>query len=391
MPTELEELVEFLHHGNTQIRQTAAENLLPYSKIQPAIFKTAKLIPVKDLKLLVKDYAAIAKNALTILINISKDPDVLGLLAEDDAFLETLLVRVTNSKEPNADPISMLLANLSKSPSITRLVTLTRTTVPALSPSKLAVTQLLELFNKGAEGGYNPEARFDYLAWFFGDLAKDPAFVAYLTTPPSHSTLDPLTTFLPHTTSPSPIRRLGTASLLKNTALLHTDIPYLLQPAASVLPPILLPLCSSDQEALSEVEMDSLPEVCQYLGDEHVREKDVKILKIHLETLFLLSTRGGVEGARLVKESGMYPVIRELHLEVEDEGVRRGCERLVDVLMGDEAAGGSHEVVDGKRDGNVGRVGDARSEDMGGGVGRMVTQVMDGEEDDEDDEIVPIF
>lgn len=37
----------------------------------------------------------IAKDALTILINISKDPDVLALLAEDDAFLETLLVRVT--------------------------------------------------------------------------------------------------------------------------------------------------------------------------------------------------------------------------------------------------------------------------------------------------------
>ena len=68
--------------------------------------------------------------------------------------------------------MSMLLANLSKSPSITRLVTLTRTTVPALSPSKLAIAQLLELFNKGAEGGYNTQARFDYLVWFFGDLAK---------------------------------------------------------------------------------------------------------------------------------------------------------------------------------------------------------------------------
>lgn len=66
----------------------------------------------------------------------------------------------------------MLLANLSKSPSIARLVTLTRTTVPALSQSKLAITQLLQLFNKGADGGYNAEARFDYLAWFFGDLAK---------------------------------------------------------------------------------------------------------------------------------------------------------------------------------------------------------------------------
>ena len=235
--------------------------------------------------------------------------------------------------------------------------------------------------------------------------------MTYLTTPPSDTPLDPLTTFLPHTTSPSRIRRLGTASLLKNTALLHTDIPYLLQPAASVLPPIILPLCSSNQEALSEEEMDSLPEVCQYLGNEHVQEKDVQILKIQLETLFLLSTRGGVDGTRLVKESGTYPVIRELHLDVEDEGVRRACERLVDVLMGDDAVGGSHEDVHGNRAGKSEGSGDARSQDSGGevgklaagsrngssGPGRMVTQVVDdetkvGDEDeDEDNEIVPIF
>lgn len=42
----------------------------------------------------------VAKNALTILINISKDPDVLGLLAEDDAFIETLLVRITVCQLP---------------------------------------------------------------------------------------------------------------------------------------------------------------------------------------------------------------------------------------------------------------------------------------------------
>ncbi|KAL9127704.1 MAG: hypothetical protein Q9217_003477 [Psora testacea] len=56
MPTELEELVEFLHHGNTQIRQIATENLVPYSKVQPKIFVTKELVPVKDLKLLVRDY-----------------------------------------------------------------------------------------------------------------------------------------------------------------------------------------------------------------------------------------------------------------------------------------------------------------------------------------------
>jgi hypothetical protein len=39
----------------------------------------------------------IAKNALTILINLSADGEVLRSLAEDDAFLETLLLKVTVS------------------------------------------------------------------------------------------------------------------------------------------------------------------------------------------------------------------------------------------------------------------------------------------------------
>jgi len=72
------QLVEFLHHGNTQIRQigtvpkiiqdvrallimgfyvVATENLVPYSETQPQIFKIGQLTPVKDLKVLVKDYA----------------------------------------------------------------------------------------------------------------------------------------------------------------------------------------------------------------------------------------------------------------------------------------------------------------------------------------------
>lgn len=73
MPTELEEvnkqlnspqieanvlqLVEFIHHGNTHIRQLAVENLVPYSLSQPSIFKTNQLLPLRDLKLLVRDYA----------------------------------------------------------------------------------------------------------------------------------------------------------------------------------------------------------------------------------------------------------------------------------------------------------------------------------------------
>lgn len=78
-----------------QLTLAAAEHLVGYSQSHTSLFKREQLEPVKDLKLLVKDYAPIAKNALTILINISHDGEVLRSLAKDDAFLEALLARIT--------------------------------------------------------------------------------------------------------------------------------------------------------------------------------------------------------------------------------------------------------------------------------------------------------
>lgn len=79
---------------------TAAEHLVGYSQTDVPLFKRNQLEPVKDLKLIVKDYAPIAKNGLTILINISADAEVLKSLASDDAFLETLLSRITVCQYP---------------------------------------------------------------------------------------------------------------------------------------------------------------------------------------------------------------------------------------------------------------------------------------------------
>jgi hypothetical protein len=71
------------------------EHLVGYSQTNLSLFKRNQLEPVKDLKLIVKDYAPIAKNGLTMLINISSDTEILKSLANDDAFLETLLSRIT--------------------------------------------------------------------------------------------------------------------------------------------------------------------------------------------------------------------------------------------------------------------------------------------------------
>ena len=77
-----------------------------YSTAQPSLFKRNQLEPIKDLKLLLKDYTPIAKNALTMMVNLSDDQEVHDNLADDSAFLESLLRRITvglNRERPHHD------------------------------------------------------------------------------------------------------------------------------------------------------------------------------------------------------------------------------------------------------------------------------------------------
>ena len=66
----------------------------------------------------------------------------------------------------------MLFANLAKSNDILRLLKLKRVIPKPLSTSPLAIDQLMDCFVKGAGGSYNKNANYDYLSYFFADLAK---------------------------------------------------------------------------------------------------------------------------------------------------------------------------------------------------------------------------
>ncbi|KAK7537602.1 hypothetical protein IWX49DRAFT_502820 [Phyllosticta citricarpa] len=331
MPTELEELVEFLHHGNSQIRQIAAENLVGYTTAQPSLFKRNQLEPIKDLKLLIKDYTAIAKNAILMLINLTDDEEIRENLAKDDAFLEALLLRITSSKEPHANELAMLLANLGKSDSITRILTLERAVPKELSTSKVAMDQLMDCFVKGAEGRYNKHADYDYLSYLFADIAKHPEGRKYLTTPqPYDASIIPITKLIVFTEHKSAIRRRGVASTIKNTcfdveahpALMDTD-------KVNLLPYILLPLMGSEE--YSDEDMDGMLDEVQLLPPDKTRDSQPDIMRIHLDTLLLLTTtKTAREEMRKVK---VYPIIRECHLQVEDDEVREGCDRIVQMLM----------------------------------------------------------
>jgi hypothetical protein len=61
---------------------------------------------------------------------------------------------------------------MAKDDSLQRVLELKRDVPKQLSTSPRAIDQLLDCFVKGAEGAFNKDADFDYLSYFFADLAK---------------------------------------------------------------------------------------------------------------------------------------------------------------------------------------------------------------------------
>ena len=370
MSTDLTDLIEFLHHGNTQIRQVATKALIPYSS-QPSyllLFKNNSLEPLKDLKLLLRDYAQISHDALIILVNItgSSDRQILECFSRDEQFIEQVLKKtIDDITEPNADLCCGLLANLVKDDDLAkRLLTSTRNIPPStkvkirlstndrgeveatkneeavsmqISTSKRVLDQIMDVFVKGANNTLNPKANYDYLSYVVADLSKFEEGRKYLLEKQEYDDVVPITKLVVFTEHGSLIRRKGVASTIKNCAFEVEKHTYLLTEerdgGVGLLPYILLPLAGNEE--FDAEDSENMLDELQLLPPDKEREPDDDIVATHLETLLLLTTDR--EGREILRRKKVYPVIRELHLKREGEKVSEGCERLVDVIMRDEA------------------------------------------------------
>ena len=145
--------------------------------------------------------------------------------------------------------------------------------------------------------------------------------------------------------------------------------------SVDLLPYILLPI--TGPEELSEEETLSLPESLQLLPPDKKRDPSVDIIITHLETLMLLTTTREVRAK--MREVGVYPLVRELHLAVEDDEVREQVERLVGVLQRDEEG---EETAAGGEEGGVAEVRE------GGGFAAVDDRGK--VEEDEDDRLIEI-
>jgi len=277
--------------------------------------------------------------------------------------------------------MAMLLANLAKWDDLRRILALKRPAPKALDSGSLAIDQLLDLFVKGADGTYNKNADFDYLAYLFADIAKHAEGRKYFATRQTYDDVIPLAKLIVFTEHKSTVRRKGVASTIKNVAFNIPSHPsFLSEDDINALPYLLLPL-TGNEEYDEDDTTDMLPDL-QLLPPDKTRDSDPAIIQTHVETLMLLTTtREGRDTLRTIK---VYPIIRETHLHVEDESVREVCERLVQVLMRDEEG---EEKVDAGMTALSRDVAQEKHLQAAGGPGNWAkVQEVDSKEDDEDDD-----
>lgn len=339
MPSQLEELVTFLHSPQPAIVQIALGNLVGYSQgPSREAFFYGNFEAIKDLKKIASGKNDLMVNqAATILVNLCENLKVRNLIVEDKPFLQNIVSTICKVGNPNADLMTILLTNLAKSDSIIDVFGLKvehDAENEKVFKSTHAMDCLMDCFVKGHDRTLNKYAEYDYLSYFFADISRLIQGRTYFVTEQAYDNVIPLSKILVFTEKyNSKIRREGVASTLKNSLFdtkAHMDL--LDENSINLLPYLLLPIAGPEE--LDEDEMFKLPEELQLLPNDKKREPVSGIICTHLESILLLcSTR---EVREYLRQKSVYPIIRELHKAVDDEDVQALCDRIVQMLMRDE-------------------------------------------------------
>ncbi|KAM5280689.1 protein HGH1 homolog [Ctenodactylus gundi] len=278
--------------------------------------------------------AAPARDAARALVNLAADPGLHArLLAADPALPARLLSRMLDPQWPWADEAAAALANLSREPAPCAAL---MAALASVGPDSAGLERLVRAL---CTPGYNARASLHYLGPLLSNLSQQPAARAFL--------LDPdrcvLHRLLPLTQFPdSSLRRGGVVGTLRNCCFEHRHHEWLLGPQVDILPYLLLPLAGP--EDFPEEEMERLPVDLQYLPPDKQREPDAVIRKMLIEAIMLLTATA--PGRQQVRDQGAYLILRELHSQEQEPNVRVACEKLIQVLIGDEPERGMENLLE---------------------------------------------
>ncbi|KAK4055296.1 Protein hgh1 [Microbotryomycetes sp. JL201] len=376
---QLLEVFGFLSDAQAPVRRIALASLLPYTtpdKPERSLFMREHFI--EQIATMCADQEIIAHDALSALINLTSSIIVSTRLAKIPGYLAGLVRMIIDEKAVLSELACMLLSNLSKIEQISmQLLGLhvpfvmraeqpatedqpaggkdssdeRSTKVRSVEEEIPALDLLLEVFSRGEGKKWNPNATYDFLAPVFANVAMLPEGRAFLLATPSPEVEPPLSVLISFTEHPSPIRRGGVASCIKNCAFQKACHPRLIAPSndakpaegcIDILTQLLLPLCGPEEFDIDD--LDELPTELQLLPKDKVREPDANIRMILVEALVLLaSTRATRESMR---RRGVYQVIKVAHLAEKSQKVKDPIVKLVNLLMRDEADSTAIEEIE---------------------------------------------
>ncbi|XP_049488721.1 protein HGH1 homolog [Panthera uncia] len=275
-----------------------------------------------------------ARDAARALVNLAAEPGLHEPLLQAEPELPArLLGRALDPQWPWAEEAAAVLANLSREPAPCAAL------MAALEVAEPGESGLGRLVRALCTPGYNARAPLHYLGPMLSNLSQRPAARAFL--------LDPdrcvVQRLLPLTQFPdSSVRRGGVVGTLRNCCFEHRHHEWLLGPEVDILPFLLLPLAGP--EDFSEEEMERLPVDLQYLPPDKQREPDADIRKMLIEAIMLLTATA--PGRQQVRNQGAYLILRELHSWEPEPDVRVACEKLIQVLIGDEPEQGMENLLE---------------------------------------------
>ncbi|XP_061641156.1 protein HGH1 homolog isoform X2 [Phyllopteryx taeniolatus] len=254
--------------------------------------------------------AAIAEDCYRILINLSADETLHQVLVTDIGVVPSLLKNLKDPQFPFADKICTILSNLTRHQKTCK-------TLFKVFQEEMGLAQLVDIL---CTEGYNPHADMHYLAPLLSNLTQLPDARRFL---------------MDKDRSAHTRRAAGTSADTSNHEWLLSD-------QVDILPFLLLPLAGPEE--LSEEDNEGLPVDLQYLPEDKKREEDPDIRQMLLETLMLLAATK--DGRRTLKDKNVYVVMREFHRWEKDPKVTSACEKLVEVLIGDEPERGMDNLLE---------------------------------------------
>ncbi|PWA24294.1 hypothetical protein CCH79_00019996, partial [Gambusia affinis] len=289
---------------------------------------------------------AIVKDCYHILINLSADETLHQVLVCEVQVLPVLLKNLQDPEFLFSDQICTILSNLSRHDKTCRTVFQVRqASFPLVLQEGLGLAQLVEIF---CNESFNRKAKLHYLGPLLSNLAQLPEARSLLMDQ-DRCVIQRLLPFTQY--EASVVRRGGVIGTLRNCCFDHAHHAWLLSDAVDVLPSACGPAVSAGgQTARSGPRHQEDAAGNPATGTTHTHthththtaEGSFRLPDGRLHPQ-LTATKAG----RLtLRQKNVYPIVRELHRWEKDVHVGAACEKLVQVLIGDEPQHGMENLME---------------------------------------------